>query len=177
MAKASFTEPVRDSVAKISDEVAVGEDLPFQRSWWRFERGVWIFFVFVIALDLAGVFGRGPVAKAELRSPDGVVDVHYERIERTGTPSMMTIALDVGDNSVAELFVSDSIVSHLGAQRIIPQPTTTVLGRGGLTYTFPMSTPPAVVRFELQPAGPGIYGFEIAVRGAAPLRGTIVVMP
>ena len=175
--RADLTDPVSDSVAKVSDEVAVGEDLSFQRAWWRFERGVWIFFVLVIALDVAGVFGRGPAANAELRSPDGQVDIKYERIQRTSTPSMMTIALNAVGRGEAELFVSDSIVDQLGARRIIPQPTATVLGHGGLTYTFPVSSPPAFVRFELQPSGPGIDRFEISVRGAAPLRGTVVVMP
>ena len=57
-----------DSVAKINEELAVGEDLGFQRRWWRFERGVWIFFVVVIILDVAGLFGRGPLAYASANS-------------------------------------------------------------------------------------------------------------
>jgi len=29
---------IDDSVAKVDDEVAGGEDLDFQRRWWKFER-------------------------------------------------------------------------------------------------------------------------------------------
>ncbi len=91
MSNVPFASPVEDSVPKVDDEVAVGEDLEFQRRWWRFERIVWIFFTLLIVCDLLGLFGRGPLAKAQLHSSDGALNVRYERIERTGTPSMMVI--------------------------------------------------------------------------------------
>ena len=59
MVSGSFTKPVEDSVAKVNDEIAVGEDLEFQRKWWRFENIAWIFFALIIVLDVAGLFGRG----------------------------------------------------------------------------------------------------------------------
>src|ERR1700721_4299350 len=86
-----FSKTVEDSVAKVNDEVAVGEDLDFQRKWWRFENAAWVIFALIIVLDLAGLFGRGPIAKAERRSADSAIDVKYERIERTDSPSIMTI--------------------------------------------------------------------------------------
>jgi hypothetical protein len=49
----------------VNDEITVGEDLQFQRKWWVFERVIWILFSLILVLDIAGVFGRGPVAKAE----------------------------------------------------------------------------------------------------------------
>ena len=44
MFEAEFSKPIADSVAKVDGEVAVGEDLEFQRKWWKFERATWIFF-------------------------------------------------------------------------------------------------------------------------------------
>jgi hypothetical protein len=85
------TKPVQDSVSKINDEVAVGEDLRFQRRWWRFEKAVWTFFGVLVLLDLAGLFGRGPLAKAHKESADGALMVKYERVERFGTPSILTL--------------------------------------------------------------------------------------
>ncbi len=154
---------VGSSVAKVED-VAVGEDLRFQRSWWRFERIVWTCFLTVIALDLAGGFGRGPLAHARATSADHSLSVSYERIQRTGTPSIMSIRMDAGavHGSEATLFVSDSLVSALGAQRIIPQPATTRVGDGGLTYTFPVTNPPSIVRIELEPPGPGQFHFKMS---------------
>jgi hypothetical protein len=173
------TTPVQDSVARINHEVAVGEDLKFQRSWWKFERLIWIFFVLIIALDLAGAFGRGPLAHARMRAPDDSIDVRYERVERTGTPSMMSVTLGAGAvrDGIARLFVSDSVVSGLGAQRIVPQPSTTVVGSSGFTYTFPVNGSQGVIRIELQPSSAGRYAFTIGTPGAQMLEGSVIVVP
>ncbi len=179
MATKSFSEPVQDSVAKINNEVAVGEDLDFQRKWWRFENAAWIFFTLIIVLDLAGLFGRGPIAKAERRTADGTMDVKYERIERTDSPSIMTIAFGpsaIQDGKI-QLYISNSLVKSLGTQRVIPAPRDTVIGDGGLTYTFPATKPPATVDLALQPSGPGIYDFTVNVVGAQPVHAKIVVVP
>jgi len=164
MTQAAARKPVGDSVARVNEEVAVGEDLEFQRSWWRFERIVWSCFMIIIALDLAGAFGRGPLAHARITSADHSLSVRYERIQRTGTPSVMTIRIDAEAvrGGEATLFVSDKLVSALGAQRIIPQPATTRVGNGGLTYTFPVTSPPSIVQIELEPPGPGRFRFEIS---------------
>jgi hypothetical protein len=175
----SAARPVGNTVSKVDHEVAVGEDLGFQRSWWRFERIVWTIFLCMIALDLAGAFGRGPLAHARVISQDGSISVRYERIQRTGTPSVMTITLDSGAARAgeAELFLSDKLVSALGAQRIIPQPAASRIGSGGLTYTFPVTGQTSIVRIELQPPGPGRFSFEVSAGPATSVAGKVWVMP
>ncbi len=157
------TEPVEDSVAKVSNDVAVGEDLAFQRRWWRFERAVWIFFGIIVLLDLAGVFGRGPAANAHKETADGAMQLRYERIERFSTPSILTIHF--GGNAVRDgaikLWVSDSIVNTLGNQRIIPSPATSMTIDDGILYTFPSGVHPNSVEFALQPDRPGLSHFTI----------------
>lgn len=178
MATKSFPNPA-ESVAKVNDEVAVGEDLEFQRKWWRFENVVWIFFGLIIVLDLAGVFGRGPLAKAEHRMSDGTMEVKYERIERTDSPSIMTIHF--GQSAIADgkirLFISQTLVEGLGTQRVVPAPLSTEVGRGGLTYTFPASKAPASVALALEPAAPGAYNFSLGVVGAEQFHAKIFVVP
>ena len=174
------TTPVEDSsVSKVDDEVAVGEDLAFQRKWWRFENAVWWMFGLILALDLAGAFGRGPLAKAEKRAANGSLDVKYERIERTGTPSFLSIVF--GPNAVHDgqikLFVSESVVKELGAQRVIPAPLSTEVGNGGLLYTFPALGQPAEVELSLQPTAPGKFKFLMQVPGQSPVGATVVVVP
>ena len=179
MATESYTKPVEDSVAKVNNDIAVGEDLDFQRTWWRFENAVWIIFTIIIALDLAGLFGRGPIARAQLHAPDGTMDVKYERIERTDSPSMLTINFDrdaIKDGKIS-LYASNSLVAELGTQRIIPAPDKSVVGDGGLTYTFAASKPPATIAFALEPAAPGIYDLTLGVTGATPVHARVVVVP
>jgi hypothetical protein len=179
MASKTFSKPVEDSVARVDNEVAVGEDLDFQRKWWRFENGAWVVFTLIIFLDLIGVFGRGPVAKAEHRTADGSIDLKYERIERTDSPSIMTI--DFGPSAIRDgeikLYISNSLVKALGTQRVIPAPKDSVVGNGGITYTFPASKPPASVDLALQPAGPGIFDFAVGVEGAEQVHAKIAVVP
>jgi hypothetical protein len=179
MAAKQITGPVEDSIGKVNDEVAVGEDLDFQRKWWRFENAAWVVFALIIILDLAGLFGRGPIAKAERRSTDGRFDVKYERIERTDSPSILTVqfAQSAIQNGKIQLYVSNSLVKQLGTQRVIPAPQDTVIGEGGLTYTFPASRSPASVDLALQPSGPGIYNFTIGVVGSPPVQARVVVVP
>jgi len=182
---ATQTAPVEDSVAKIGNEVAVGEDLQFQRRWWRFEKAVWVVFVLIVLLDLAGAFGRGPLAKAHANTRGGTMVVDYERIERFSTPSILTIHF--GPTAVVDgkirLWVSDSVVKELGNQRVVPEPVSSVIGNGGIFYTFAATALPDSVQFALQPSRPGIAHFELRVPGAtldAPrdeFEAKVVIMP
>jgi hypothetical protein len=179
VAQAFASKPVEDSVAKVNNEVAVGEDLEFQRKWWRFEKGVWIVFTLILVLDLLGVFGRGWLAKQERRAADGSMDVKYERIERTSTPSILTISFSdsaIRDGHVS-LYVSNSLVKQLAAQRVVPAPQSTTIGDGGLTYVFPASKTPASVEFALEPTGPGLRHFVLQVPGFEQVRADVFVMP
>ncbi len=181
MPEVAFSKPVHaEDVTKVNDEVSVGEDLQFQEKWWRFERFLWSFFLLVLLLDLAGVFGRGPVAHHELHASDNSIDIKYDRIARAETPAILDVKLapSVLHQGKIKLFVSQSFVEELGAQRVIPSPESTAIGGGGLTYTFlTTTTAPASVQFALQPSKPGLFHFVVQVIGAQPVKGTVVVMP
>jgi hypothetical protein len=174
-----FAKPVEDTVEKINQEVAVGEDLDFQRRWWTFERVAWSFFVLLLLLDLSGAFGRGPLAHASLHAQDQSLEVRYDRIERTGTPSILDVSFGpaaIQDGKI-KLYVSESVVKELGAQRVIPAPISTEVGNGGLTYTFPATAPPASVQFALEPPSMGVYRFRMQVPGMQDVESRIVVVP
>ena len=157
----------------------MGEDLEFQRKWWRFENAVWIFFALIVVLDMLGAFGRGPLANAHMETTDGSMRVKYERIERFSTPSIINIHF--GDSAVhdgkIQLWVSDSVVNELGNQRIVPQPATSALVDGGILYTFPSSQNSDTVQFALQPSKPGVFHMALRVQGSQPLHARVFVMP
>ena len=174
-----FSSPVENSVPKVDDAVAVDENLEFQERWWRFERATWIFFSILILLDILGVFGRGYFAKAERHTSDGAIDLNYERIERASTPSIMTYRFGPGavrDGQI-QLFVSESVVKTLGAQRISPQPIRSSLDKDGITYTFPASTEGGMVEIALEPSFPGVHTFTTGLAGEAPVQARVVVVP
>ena len=105
--------------------------------------------------------------------------VEYERIARTGTPSMMriTLAPQAFSDGKARLFVSESVVRTLGARRIIPAPESSVIVDGGLTYTFPATGTKPVIAFALQPDGPGITDFTLQIPGQVALNARVITVP
>ena len=176
----SLTNPVSgNEVPKVDNAVAVGEDLQFQERWWKLERLIWSFFVLVLLADVLGVFGRGWLAKAKLAEPDSGIIVDYERVQRASTPSIVTIKFlpESISNGTVQLFVSNSMVKQLGAQRIAPQPERSVVGNGGITYYFPVSGGISDVQIALQPSFPGYRGFTMQVPGLKPIGAHVVVVP
>lgn len=163
MSTPARTRSIDDSVPKDGRELSVGEDLDFQRRWWRFEHVVWIAFTVILALDIAGVFGRGPVAKVHKSTPDGAMTMTYERFQRFQTPSI--ISIHFGPNAVRDgklqLWVSQSVITKAGNRRIIPQPATSELSARGLLYTWQSGQNPDSADFAVEPASPGIYHFTI----------------
>jgi hypothetical protein len=179
MPEQPFTKPVEDSVPKSGDKVAVGEDLEFQRKWWRFERIIWSFFVLIIVCDLLGLFGSGWLAKAKRATPDKAFTLNYERVERTSTPSVMTLHFSQSaiEDGHIEVFVSDSIVKGLGAERVSPEPAVSAIGGDGITYEFSATQSPADVQFSLEPGYPGPHRFRIQLRGEPPIDASVFVVP
>lgn len=180
MSKADFTSPVIDSVPKVNEEVAVGEDLDFQRKWWAFEKLVWTFFALILLFALLGLFGRGWLARSEKRSSDGNLILKYDRIQRTGTPSDLSILF--GPNAIRDghirLYLSESMVNGIGAQRISPQPQTSTLGDGGIIYTFPVNGRPASVVISVEPSRPGSFAFRATLPDTnSSLECNVVVVP
>lgn len=178
MPEQPFMSPVEDTVPKVGD-VAVGEDLEFQRTWWKFERGIWIFFLLVLIADVLGLFGRGWLAKARRIDAAQTVTLDYERIERASTPSIMTFSFAPGaiHDGKIQLFVSDDLIKPLGAQRISPQPEVSTLGAGGITYTFPVTRTPATAEIELEPSFPAAHRFRVQVIGGDPIDADVFVVP
>ena len=180
MAQQTFVDRVSgNEVPKVDNAIAIGEDLAFQERWWKFERVVWSFFLLILLADVLGMFGRGWLSKAKLTSPDSGMIVDYERVERASTPSILRIQFgpDSIENGAVHLFVSESLVRELGTQRIVPQPENSILGGGGITYTFPVRGGASEIQFALQPSFPGVHQFVMQVPGKQPVSAHVVVVP
>lgn len=173
------SKPVEDTVPKVDNELAVGDDIEFQRKWWRFENFIWIVFGLIVIADLLGCFGRGPLAKAQARSTDGTMDVRYERIARYGTASVIAIQFGPGaiQDGKLKFWVSDSLVKPLGNQRVVPQPETSTVGDNGIYYTFLATALPASVQFSLEPSSAGLDHLTFRSPNGQSLTLPIFVMP
>lgn len=179
MASSTISKPVEDSISKVNNEIAVGSDPEFQRRWLRFEHGLWVVFTLLVVLDLLGFFGRGYMAKAKAHTADGTLAVQYDRIARYSTPSIMTVQF--GPSAIhagkVQLWVSEDVIKKLGTQRVVPQPASSVIGQGGVLYTFPVTAPAVSAAFQLEPTSPGMFEVLLRVPGGNEVRRKILVMP
>jgi hypothetical protein len=175
-----FTDPVSgDEVPKVDDAVAIGEDLAFQERWWKFERIIWSLFLLILLADVLGVFGRGWLAKAQLKEAGSGMQVDYERVARASTPSIMRIQFDPDTvvHGELRLFIGESLVKELGTQRVVPEPDHSIIGDGGITYIFPAQSGRTEVQLALEPSFPGIHRFTLQVPGKLPVGAHIAVVP
>ncbi len=174
------TKPVSaNDVPQVDGAIAVGEDLAFQRRWWRFEKIVWTFFILVLVADLLGLLGRGPLANAKQTTQDGSLQLKYERVLRENTSSILTLlpGQNAVQNGKVTIHVSNEIVKELGAQRVIPQPEQSIVGEGGVTYVFAASADPIILQIELKPSFIGTHAFQIDVPGHPALNAKSFVLP
>lgn len=81
------------SMAK-HDGLQIDEDLAFQRRSWRWQRAGWLGFVALIVAGLLGVFGAGPLSRAE--SSGAGLRIEYDRFARTQAPTSLVIHIDGG---------------------------------------------------------------------------------
>lgn len=168
-----------DNYPRVEGSVSVSEDMEFQNAWWRFERISWYVLAAVLVADALGLLGQGWLARAQRAAPDGTIHLRYEKVQRAGAPSEITVEVDSSaiHNGQVNLFSSQNIVKQLGAEQIIPEPRTSEIGARGITYTFPASGSPAIVSIALQPLRPGYSQIEIGVPGSQPVRARILVLP
>ena len=175
-----LTNPLSgDEVPKVDNAVAIGEDLGFQERWWKFERLIWIFFALVLLADVLGLFGRGWLAKAKMQRPGTGLSVDYERIERASTPSIMKVRFLPEDiqNGAVQLYVSESVVKELGAQRVVPQPEHSALADNGILYTFAATGGTMEIQIALESSFPGVHDFSLQVPGRSSASARVLVMP
>ena len=179
MDQQSLTTPVEDTVPKVGGELAVGENLDFQRRWWTFERIIWPIFLLIVLCDLLGALGHGWLAKAKASVGGGALTVDYERIERANSPSTMTLHFGPAAirGGAIRVYFSNSVVEKLGAQRIAPQPAVSSIGSGGISYIFPASVSPADVQIQLQPSAVGLHSFRIRVPEVGSVEAHVLVLP
>lgn len=168
-----------DNFPRVDGSVSISEDMNFQRRWWRFQRIAWFVLSAVLVADALGLFGQGWLARTQRSAPDGTLRLRYDRIERAGAPSEITIEFGKAaiQNHQVHLFASQNIVKELGAQRIIPEPGTSQVGSAGITYVFPATSFPATVSIELQPMKPGFHTIEVGVPSEQPVNASILVLP
>lgn len=157
---------------------AVGEDMAFQHRVWRAQRLGWVGLAALVLLGLAGAFGNGVLAVATSRSPDGAVEVKWERIERVGRDSVFRIRSLAPRDGPLLLLLADGLAEGAEARSVTPLPASESRGPGRhwLRFDPPENGGPAEIVLKLRSDRPGILRGAIVLDGSSvPLR--LFVLP
>jgi hypothetical protein len=165
---------------RINEELEVGFDQTFERSWLRAEQVGRIVMVLFVAAGIAGLLGRGPYSHQTVTIADRTLAVDFEPVARSQTGTQVTFHLrNDTDRPTMNLFIGTGIVEPMGLQRILPQPLDTQAVQGGLLLkvTVPPGTRDAAVRVMLQPVGIGPKDLVARLDGHPALHWTQFVVP
>ncbi len=100
----------------------VNEDMTLQRKVWRFERWGWYGLVVLMALTLAGLFSKGPLSTADVRSADGQLRVEHQRFLRNGSSDVLVIHLRGKAREPLEVALSGELLRGFNVEMLQPQP-------------------------------------------------------
>ena len=165
---------------RVNEELEVGFDQRFEHIWRRAEQvGRWAM-VAIVALGMAGFFGRGPFSHETAHSADSGLAVDFEPVTRSQAGTQVTFNLDnMSQSPTVDIFVGSNIVEPMGLQKVEPQPSQIRLVDGGMIMTIavPPGTRGAKLRLMLQPQSLGSNELVAQREGYAAQRWTQFVLP
>jgi len=130
----------------------IQEDMRLQLRLWRLERTAWIVLALIVLLALSGLFGGGPLSSVRTHTPDDSLRVSYERFERNGAATELSVHMRGG--SPLWLEIEGDLLTHFTWESIQPQPTL-------------MQSRDTGVRLQLQPDDLGRASLPLSLRPGA----------
>ena len=147
------------SIQRVGD-LDIAQDLRFSRRSWVVQRIAWVIGSLLLIGAAAGLFGRGPLSKAEAESDAGDLHVEYERFARHQGRTQLEITVDPADPQAAEVrvWISRAAFDAGKLQNIMPEPDFVEAASERLTLVFrrePDSGPFRIsVESEVEEMGP-----------------------
>jgi hypothetical protein len=149
----------------MSHELPLNNQERFESGWRAFERVLMMVLVLALAGGLAGLFGRGPAARAESRS--GEARVSYDRFpHRAATTEIVVEAGPVGLGYV-DLALDPTLTKRWDIKSVTPE--ASVQGAtDGVVYRFHRAPgAPARITLQVQPRKIGLTRGAVTVDGHA----------
>lgn len=154
-------------------DLQVDQDMAFQRREWAVQRVGWAVGLLILAGALAGLFGHGPLSRAEAGSEDGPLHVRYERIVRNQAPADLRVSFPLDPGGETTLWLSGALVQRVELRSVVPEPARSwsTPARTGFVFAAPAGSAPgdrveAVIRVDIRTIG-RLRG-ELGVEGRDP---------
>lgn len=137
------------------------------------QRVAWWMCLAVVALAIGGVFGAGPLARAEL--VHGAGSIRYEWIQRVGRETVLTFS--AGTAQEARIALQGPALDNLTLVGVMPPAARMWLSDDALQFSLPSDTAGAIARVRAVPQAAGAFRGSVLVDGQP--RGTLlfVVLP
>lgn len=139
-------------------ETSPAESAQFQRREWTAQRLGWAVLWVALLAGGAGIFGRGPMARAHASDGRGW-RMDYERFARNRTPTTLTVTIPAegrrGDT--ATVWLDREYADNVEIERVTPEPAGVAVEPGRLIYHFlaPRADGSVRVGFDLEPRSVG----------------------
>jgi hypothetical protein len=131
--------------------------MAFERRSWTFQRIGWALMAVTVLAALLGVFGAGPLSRAEVRS--GAFRVQYPRFARVNAPAVLRFEVPgaAGTGEFAMLWLERPFLDRVRIESVTPRPSVEVMRNGRMVYLFPPSPAgelfPVTMRIEPENTG------------------------
>ncbi len=159
----------------------VEQDMRQERREWRAERVGWVVFALILLAALLGLFGEGPLAKAQAGDEGSALWIDYARLERSEDASELVV--HVGPEAVQEgnvrLSFNREYVDRMGFERIHPEPESQILLSDRIVYAFEAEATGGPLRITIVYQAPsyGSVPAQVAVEGGPTLEFRQFVYP
>jgi len=119
-------------------DLEIDQHLGIQAFSWRLQQIGQIAIVLVLLAALAGLLGRGPLARTRVGDPAAFA-VEYGRFERRTQETTLIVRLGAQPSGLAQLWVDASYVAAQPFQQVFPEPERVELRDGRLVMTLRIS--------------------------------------
>lgn len=151
-----------------SRDYPVREDMRLQRKVWRFERLGWYGLVALMVLTLAGLFSKGPLSTADMRSADGHLRVEYQRFLRNGSSEMLVIHMQGAARQALEVELNGELLQGFNVEMLQPQPLkASTAGEGVRLWALSDDQGRATLYLTLRSDGVGLYDTRVSLATGA----------
>jgi hypothetical protein len=150
-------------------DVELSEDMRHERREWIVQRAGWVAMALLVAAAVAGLFGSGPLARAQTEAAGLKVD--YPRFARDGADSELDVRLEG-----TRLWIGREVGDHFTVESVTPSPERVRLLPDRWVYEYP-GGPPSRLMLKLRPNRAGRGALRLGVEGAGEVRVAPLVFP
>lgn len=157
----------------------IKEDMRWIRREWLIQRiGEYVLIALVI-LGACGLFSKGVLSNGSARSPDGTIQVEYERFGRVESNMDMRIRYNAPVTDRFTVTIGGGALDNLQIQTLQPQPLEAVTIGSDLRLTFSSrdTGPDHAIWLGLQPRNPGRIAVSVSSGDHPPARFTQWIYP